>query len=387
MGATDIAFPEREKILENIVTAMRAGVHAAVLRAVPKKYAGARQELLSIARARIRNTREGKLPEGFLFTEEDYRFATHQSVAAWRAQRLAGRHVLDCACGIGMQSIAFAATCKRVIANDLDARKVAYAKENAKTAARMAGDSAVLANIEFHTGDGYALAQKTKVDTVFCDPERAASEETRDASRTSPNVLALAAACPNLAVELPPQVRDMPIAGEREYLSLDGKLSRLTVYTGALAEDAASAVLLPSGHRIAGKPSSFSSMGKRQDARTHLCEVDPAVVRAGLISVAVAAAGSHAGIARAEIDKRTLLWSDAPLPAPVFTTYKVVASTDRDGLSAALRKAGAGSVLIRYAIAPGDYWKERKTLEAGLDGDKVIVIFCSEGKYHLCSAS
>lgn len=108
-------------------------------------------EIFSIAKARIKND---KTKEKLYMNLGDLRFATHEEVAKYRASRLKCNTIIDAGCGIGLQSIAFSKTCKKVIAIEIDERKARYALENFKKLG--------IKNIELVTGDAIKIAKDVK---------------------------------------------------------------------------------------------------------------------------------------------------------------------------------------------------------------------------------
>src|SRR3989338_633103 len=166
------------------------------------------------------------LPDKALhYTAEDVRVGTSQLVAEYRAKRLRCDTSAELGCGVGFQSFAFAKTCQRVFAVERDARKLETAKKNAEALG--------IKNITFVLGDALDPASIKKLkscDVIFCDTERPLGEVRRTLETIQPNPLELLKAyspiTSQIAIELPPFLKDIPLAGEREYLSIHGALSR-----------------------------------------------------------------------------------------------------------------------------------------------------------------
>ena len=157
------------------------------------------------------------------------RFATPDVVAEYRASRLKCNVIADFGCGIGGQSMAFAKFCKKVYAIDNDERKIEYAKRNA--------DVRELKNIEFINSDFLDEKLKNKIkdaDIIFCDPSRAAEEKERNMGSVAPIIDNILKSYPGMdfAIEIPPQIEPEKIdyKCEKEYISLDFALNRLTLY-------------------------------------------------------------------------------------------------------------------------------------------------------------
>ncbi|MBM3199940.1 methyltransferase domain-containing protein [Candidatus Woesearchaeota archaeon] len=323
------------------------------------------EEMLNLAKARMKNEKTGeKLYMGL----EDLRFATHQDVADYRASRLRCETIIDVGCGVGLQSIAFAKTCSKVIAIEVDERKARYAEENFKKLG--------LKNVELIKDEAIKSAKKIKkADIIFCDTERAAEETERSLETLRPNIKELMKAYSKLTkdfcIEIPPQIRDLKIKCEKEYLSIDGKLNRLDLYFGNLAKSEYSAVSLPSKERVEGKTQ--KSQKKSEKALRYVYEVDEAVVKAGLTSNI-----TPKGCLLYSEERQTLLTSEKHASSPFFTkTYKVLATCDptQDKITNGLKKSGAGSVVLRAKVKPEEYWSEKKKYETGMTGNKKLYLF------------
>jgi len=322
------------------------------------------EELLNITKARMKND---KTKEKLYMTLEDLRFATHEAVADYRAKRLNCDIIIDAGCGIGLQSIAFAKTCKKVIAIEIDERKARYASENFKKLG--------IKNIELVNGDALkAVKDIKKVDIVFCDTERAAEETERSISTLKPDVKGLLKTygkiTKDFCIEVPPQIKDIDLKCEKEYISLNGKLNRLNLYFGSLMKSDFSAVSLPKGDRIEGKEGSLPK--KSTKVLNYLYEVDEALVKSSLLSKVV-----PEKMLLYNADKQVLLTSNSLVKNGFFKTYKLIAKCRPTSAEIVkeLKKAGAGSIILRAKVKPEDYWSERKKYESKLDGDKKFHLF------------
>lgn len=329
---------------------------------------------MALARHQDRKERRAGLP--LFMTRDDLRFATHRSIAMHRAKRLACGTIVEIGCGIGSQTIEFAKTCKKVIAIEIDPRKVAFARANCE---KMDID-----NVEFVCADGIeALEEVEKADVVFCDPERAPEAKERTIDAFSPSIMGLIDACAHktsdVAIELPPHMKDIPINGELEYASIDGKLARLTIYRGALARCKQSAVVLPSGDSLQ------DSMPKRsiplvEGPQEYIHEADEAVAASDLTDRL-----DIGGISLIKGAKPLLLTSHQLVKNPFFrSSFKLAAIINQKiEIRPVLEKNRAGKAIIRYSINPKDYWKERQYLEKSLDGDRKFHVFSYGERFFL----
>lgn len=310
------------------------------------------------------------------FTPDDLRWATPIVVAEWRAKRLQCNTIADLGCGVGFQMLSFAAYCKKVIAVEKDGRKLEAAKAN----------TAILGfkNITFIHGDVLdpaVLAQLPKLDVVFCDPERLPSEQERSVGSITPDIKKLLATyskiTDKIAIEFPPQIRKLPFDAEQEYISVGGALNRLTLYFGKLKKAERSAVLLPDGAVLCGKEQEAAK--KAKVASPFLYEVDPAVVKAGLL-----------GKLQAETEallfdsgkggKLTLMTSPHHIVSPFWKSSFHVLSTlpfEENKVKERLKQLGAGKVVLRIPVPVAEYWKVRKIYEGS--GTRAIHLFKVDG--------
>ena len=331
------------------------------------------EELLEIARARMKNK---KVQDGLFMTQEDLRFATNYLVAKYRAKRLACDTLAEIGCSIGAQTMEFAKTCKKVIAMDIDKRKVGYASLNFK--------KFDINNVELICADGLKIDIK-KADAIFCDTERAPEEKKRTIDALKPNVHELmkkhSAVTKNFCIEIPPQTRDIDIDCEKEYVSINGELNRLNIYTGELKSAKNSAVVLPSFDRVEGEPKE-TQLASTQ-ALSYLYEIDEAVAKAQLVD-------AMAVLLKAEItlfkEDHRFLTSNEKIESPFFkSSFKTVTVADnKDDAIEALRKKKYGKVVLRQNLDPKMYWSERNSYERNLAGNKIAYLIASPGYYVIC---
>src|SRR3989338_8768394 len=156
-------------------------------------------------------------------SEEDIRWATPEMVAEYRAKRLRCQIIVDIGCGIGFQTFAFAKTCDKVYAIEIDSQKIEKARQNAAVLG--------LKNITFIHGDALSadvVQQLGKINVVFCDPARLPEEGERKTETIQPDIHRLLAVYSSLtdkiAIEFPSQIKAIPFDCEKEYLSWKGKL-------------------------------------------------------------------------------------------------------------------------------------------------------------------
>ncbi|NOZ80151.1 MAG: methyltransferase domain-containing protein [DPANN group archaeon] len=313
---------------------------------------------------------------GLVSDPENLRFATNEQVARYRAERLACNHLIEIGAGIGFQTIAFARTCKRVTAIELDRKRCDMLRKNLEKTG--------ITNVRVIQGDALAdevIASIDKAEWLFCDPERLPEEKERslDRLRPSPRQIrdAYKEAARKFCFEVPPQLQNIPKEYDREYISLHHKLNRLQLYhtPGSASKGTTGVVLLPEGEVLAEQKGKRLAEGKQ--AKKYLYEIDAAVEKAGLIdSLPVDAE-------KLDRTNRTLLTSEKRQASPFLCCYRVLKTAkDREELQKVLSRMKGDRVVIRYPIAPEQYWKERKELESRLlPGKRTLHVFGTGQRY------
>jgi hypothetical protein len=326
--------------------------------------------------------------------KESVRFATPEPIARYRAQRLRCKALADISCGIGGQTVFFAQECEFVYAVEIDPKKIEYAKQNCE----MYG----LDNVKFICGDALdpkVIEQIPAVDIVFSDPFRPAEEAKRQVSSLEPgipNVLsAYGEKTGNFAFEAPPQMppERIPFDCEKEYISLDGQLNRLTLYFGWLKQYDRMAVALPVGEGLVPKNGLLPQV--RETDRMKLCayEPEPSVVAAGLLPELVESMVQMAGPIMGAFElfkvdkKRILLTSDALIKQAMIKHHYLVLRVcpfEPKEINKYLKDRNVGSVVLRAGVKPEDYWEVRNEVERGLEGKKTVHLFVKNDSAILC---
>ena len=330
--------------------------------------------------SRVKHPKQLFGEEHIEISPEDKRFATPKNAALYRAERLACNTIIDLCSGLGFQSFAFAQTCKNVVAVEKDPNLIAKARKFAEQLG--------IKNITFYCGDALSLeisAKMPKADIVFCDPERYAQEEHRTLATIQPNIHQLierySLTTKNIAIEFPPHISGLDFDAEYEYMSDNGALNRLTLYFGSLKTADKSVILLPEKIRIYSKENAQLNIVKSTEEYFYVLEPNPAVALSGLFREALAYENedkiSVQDIAVIEHQKKTLLLSKKKIVSPFFACYNILerSSTEKEDILKKLQAVNAGKVIIRYSLAPQEYWKERIFYEKKLHGERAVHLF------------
>lgn len=325
-----------------------------------------------------------------LFDKEDLRWATPEIVADYRARRLKCDLIVDLCCGIGGQSIFFGKYCKKVIAVDKDGKKIEFAKKNAEVYG--------VKNINFLVGDVLDKKivnkiKKLKPDILFCDPTRLEQEKERDITNIIPKIddIAHAYRINDFAFEVPPQLNPEKIHYncEKEYVSVNKKLNRLTLYFGKLKKNKVNVVALPSESKIADSKTKINIINSKEPKK-YLYEVDTAVIKANLLDELINDINNKIknkkNIFLYHKDKITLLISDKIINNDFLTNYKLIKKTNNNfnSIIKILKKNKIGKVILRARIKPQDYWKQRKCFEHELEGKKAAYLFILDENALVC---
>ncbi len=304
--------------------------------------------------------------------------STPEIVAAYIARRLATDIIADLGCGIGGQVIFFAKECEKVYAVERNPEKLEYAKKNCELYGAR--------NVEFISGDALEKSTVTKVsdaNIIFSDPARPLSENERTLDNLEPPITEIlrlySGITPDLAFHAPPRMPPSRInmECEKEYLSLNGQLNRLTLYFGSLKRCGRSAVVLPGEAHLC---SSDAPAIKTGEPGEYVYEPEPSVVKGELLNELahdVEEKGDEIFFYRGDA-KRTLLTSSKPVKSPFFKdTYRVIGRTGMDigEMKNLLKSERAGNVVLRFYIEPEKYWDVRNQLEKGLSGSRTLHVF------------
>lgn len=289
----------------------------------------------------------GPFAARMLFTRAGLEQATRLGVAARHAQRFrrAGiTSIADLGCGIGGDALAFAGAGIAVHAVDADEVTAAIAAYNLAPF----GDSA---SVQHGTAED---ADLTASDAVWMDPARrtAGHSETRRVSADdySPSLdwaFDLASRMPTGIKLGPAHDRDaLPSDAEAQWVSADGSVVELVLWTGALAREGVrrSALVIRGerSHELTAGADADDAEVRELGAFLH--EPDGAVIRARLIGDV--ARSLEAGMLD---DKIAYLTSDAAVTSPFVQSFRVreTMAANPKAISAVLKAHDIGTLEIK----------------------------------------
>ncbi|MFP7762144.1 THUMP-like domain-containing protein [Marisediminicola sp. LYQ85] len=331
-------------------------------------------------RARAR-AKFGEFADRMLFTTAGLEQATRLSVAAHHAGRFTAagaRRVADLGCGIGADSLAFAALGLDVLAVERDDVTAAIATYNL---APWEGATVVSADA--------ATVDLADVDAVYVDPARRTrghdnTTRVHDPNQWSPPLdfaFGLAADRP-VGVKLGPGVdRDLiPADAEAQWISVDREVVEAGVWFGAAARDGITRSALVMG---AHGTAEMISHGDSEDVATGalggvVYEPDGAVIRARLIGDLARSLD-----ARMVSDSIAYLTSDEVVETPFAVPFRVIATLpfDERTLKRELAARGIGRLEIKKRGVDVDPAKLRSRLSLKGTGSATLIVTRVAGRH------
>jgi hypothetical protein len=282
------------------------------------------------------------------FTREALEQSSGEVVARYRAECFAKfPSVGDFCCGIGGDTIGLAAVA-RVIAFDSDPLRLAMAEQNAAV-------YGVRERVTFREADLRTMPLPD-VGAIFFDPSRRTGGRRRLSVKDYEPPLDLLCRwqdrVPAVGVKLAPGVAWDELTdhdAEVEFLSVAGELKECVLWLGPLRTTARRATLLPGRHTLTAAgpvpPPRLSPVCE------YLYEPDPAVLRAGLVTVLAERLGAS------QIDADiAYLTADRLQPTPFAEAFRIEEALpfQLKRLRERLRQLGVGRVVVKKRGSPLD---------------------------------
>ena len=328
------------------------------------------EETYEIARSRIKMKNKYSVHELY-FDAEGLRYSTPEIVGRYRAKRIRDTTIADVSCGAGMQAIFFSFTNRDVLGIDVDPRRIKYAILNAKAYSAK--------NIRFVAGNAFSenivrIAKNYEI--IFSDPARPQSEKERSLETLLPSPLKIIEKYgkKNYVFDLPPQIlmEKLPVGWEKEYISVNGAISRLTAYTGDMKLHDRVAVSLPSGSMFFTEVRKEKSFNLSNKLRDYVYIVDQSIYYARLLGEF----SEYAGIEYLSVGKKRTIATGDIAKTEFLKAYRVLCiSPSLNTVIDCLRKNSVGKVTLRFDVSPGEYWKVRKSIEDELRGEGKASLF------------
>jgi hypothetical protein len=365
------AWTSRSDVVKTVADLRRRGHSPGLVAAVLTQ-----SRLRAKARAKF-----GEFADRMLFTEAGLEQATRLRVAALHAGRYARaglHHVADLGCGIGGDALAFAAIDLEVTAAEADEVTAAVAAFNLTPFPRV--------TVLHSRAEDVPLGG---IDAAWLDPARrttagGTTKRLADAADYSPPLdfaFGLAERMP-VGVKLGPGTdRDLvPSGTEAQWVSVDGDVVELAVWTGVLARPgvgrAALVIRGDAAHElVAPADSEDAPVGPLGD---YLYEPDGAVIRARLIGDLARANGAwmlSQGIA--------YLTADREVDTPFARGFRVIERlpADERHLRQALHSRDVGTLEIKKRGVDVDPAALRTRLKLKGETSATVVLTREEGRH------
>jgi SAM-dependent methyltransferase len=242
----------------------------------------ARSALITAILRREAETKFPAIADNMYFTREALEQASSGVVSAYRSRRFQGFSTLfDLGCSIGSDTLHLAAY-GPVFGVDRDPLRLLMARANLESAGQQAGflQADLAAPLPLRPGQPAA---------AFFDPaRRTGGRRVFSVRQYSPPLDIVHTWQPifsAVGVKISPGVRLEELAGldaEVEFISWGGDLKEAVLWLGALKSADFRATVLPGGHTLTAAVVPAPQVGP---PRAYLYEPDPAVLRAGLVTV------------------------------------------------------------------------------------------------------
>jgi precorrin-6B methylase 2 len=306
-----------------------------------------------------------KLAKKMMFDKESIEIATPEIIANYRAKRLTCDCIIDMCCGIGGDTIALTETCKDVIAIDINNQMIDFAKHNCKIHGKN--------NVSFIQGNVLEIdLKKFNANYAFSDPTRRINgKRVKELSETIPPIDQIIKKIMNykgFCIEVSQQLKheEIPYDCEREYLSYNGECSCLSLYFGNLKKCERSAVILPLEVRIESKYNQKKPI--ITDLKKYFYEIDPAIIKADLISELSAEFNLTS--------YENFLTSDEKIISPYMkNSFELLDVVKKEEIISTLKSLNANKVVLRGKLDPHEQPILKRKIDSCLSGKEKLHVF------------
>jgi hypothetical protein len=323
--------------------------------------------LFEFARSRIRVSRKFSHSEHLFLDHYSSMYSTPEIIGKYRSDRLRGHSIIDAGSGAGMQDIMFSAF-SQITGIEMDRSRYFMGMLN-----RIPYDS----NANFINSDFFKYKVDFNGKIIFSDPLRPQNSREKYFSQLSPNPLDIidhAHGISGYAIDLPPHIKweNIPLKGEKEYISINGTLNRLTLYSPSLSTAESTAVILPENIVISGNPSEFNKHADPEyKGMDYLILPDISIIYARLLNKVI-----DPEWPLVYSDSRRLIFAgnsyNSSYPG---RQYSIIDYSENLNIEGILKRSDAGRVFFRSNMEPAETYKYKNNLEKNLSGDKNIYVF------------
>ncbi|MDD4983606.1 MAG: class I SAM-dependent methyltransferase [Candidatus ainarchaeum sp.] len=312
--------------------------------------------------------------------------STPELVSKYRASRLKCNTAIDLCCGLGIDAILLAKSCKKVIAIEKDKKILDCAIKNAKLYNTK--------NIEFICADFKTLdLKKYNPDIIFADPSRRVGEKrVKELSETEPSTTEIISLLQkqgfeNFCIEVSNNLdlEKLNFDCEKEFISLNKEPNCISLYFGNLKKYNYSFVALPD-KKVIFADKINPEFKTQENFKKYLYELDEGIKKMHFQNELL----NHYNGLYAITD--SFFTSTNLIKDPIFkNSYKIETvletsfeNTDKNILIEELKKLDAKKVVLRIKIDPDKYYSLKKDLEKDLEGTKKLHIIELNKKVILC---
>lgn len=347
----DAKLRNANREVNNLVDQVRNGYSIKNVH-IDSKYNAVKELLFSVARSRIRAEDKFSLSQSIWLDEYSASYSTPEIIGRYRSARVKSKDIIDFGAGACMQALMFSEH-NDVTAIEENAIRANLGRLNAK-----AYDAR---SLNILTGDVETYISGAIHDEIiaFMDPLRLSGreEKTFETLRPNPQLIleALGEKVSGYIIDLPPLFpeKNVTLEGEREYISLNGKINRFTLYSKKLMKCERSAVILPAYKRIEGTMDMESYEHAERSSR-FLVMPDPALIYAELVNTAFDPADFREF---ARDNRRLVLTSDiVPKDPHICELFEVLGSSKEDDIRNELERLKPGKVIPRFSVDPETYY-------------------------------
>lgn len=348
----------------------------------------------ALTQSRLRDqarTKFGEFASGMLLTQDGLEQATRLSVGAFHAQRFRDAHatrILDFGCGIGADSMAFAALGLATVGIERDPDAAAAATMNLRH----------FPESEVFMADGNEVdIHSFGADAIWIDPaRRAGGHRIKNPQEWQPSLdraIELAREFPAAGIKVAPGIDygDLPQDAHVEWISYGGDLLEAVIWLGDAAPRPGRTALLitDSGHATWGSgvvdPRLPAIEVIPDELGPFIFEPDPAIIRSGSI-MSICEKFDLAPVS----SSIAYLTGNEPIDSPYLTGFTVlgVYPIEAKALRPVLTKLGIGSVEIKKRgtqLVPEAFRKKLK-LDTSLPGSATLIATPLLGKHRMILA-
>lgn len=356
--------------INEIVKLIRAGYQPEYIKKLHKNNFNF---LFEFAKSRIKIAGKFSLHDHLFMDYYSSMYSTPEIVGKYRAKKLTGNKIIDAGSGAGMQDIMFSEF-SDVTGVEIDSNRYAMANLN---------KIPYTSNVNFINSDIFSFNGDFSGSILFSDPLRPVNSSEKLFSQLVPDPVEIIHKKPELsgyAIDLPPHMEwdNIPLKGEKEYISIKGALNRLTLYSPSIPEKISTAVILPENIIITGRPCKFkANIEYGRSTGQYLYVPDISITYARLLNMVV-----KPEWVPVYIDERRQIFSgnsyESAFPGK---QYSVISYSDDMNIVPLLRNVDAGKVFFRFKMKPEETYHYKNSIEKELAGSKNVYIFRNNNRY------